>query len=329
MVVAVALALHQKLVVVPRQEHDGVQRLYIFLACLAVNLFALFSAQCVVGNQAAVVLVAVQLEHIDALAVGRPCDVGEIAVGRVAGIQIDDVFRGRVVDAHRHLVRCLTCHRVFVGLACGFAREDVDLRVVGHHRLVHAIERQPLAVGTPEESFRDAELVAVNALPVNNLARVVGGELLGFFTVADIELMPFHGCQMSGSGTKILGLHVVAVEGAQECLALPIHEHDLSPVDQLCDGLLGVGKLDVVEMAHTVVLVALNNVVHLVERKQRLFGAAFRVDKIAGIQVLPDELVAPPCIVAVFRHHVTIVPTSVVQVFKCERFFLLCHKVCA
>ncbi len=39
---------------------------------------------------------------------------------------------------------------------------DVDLRIVGYHTLVHAIEGEQFAVRAPEGTLADAELIAVN-----------------------------------------------------------------------------------------------------------------------------------------------------------------------
>ena len=65
------------------------------------------------------------------------------------------------------------CHWVFVGLTGRFAREDVDLGIVGHHALVHAVESQPLSIGTPEGAFLNAKLIAVDTLAVDDLTTAV------------------------------------------------------------------------------------------------------------------------------------------------------------
>ena len=54
------------------------QGLYIFVARLAIE-FSNALARCgVVRHEAAVVLVAVEFEHIDGLAIGTPGNVGEV-----------------------------------------------------------------------------------------------------------------------------------------------------------------------------------------------------------------------------------------------------------
>ena len=69
-------------------------------------------------------------------------------------------------------------HRVFVGCKCCLSFEGVDLGIVGHHALVHAVEGQLLSVGTPEGAFVDAELIAVNTLPINYFPRTIGRYLM-------------------------------------------------------------------------------------------------------------------------------------------------------
>ena len=68
-VVAILAALHDKAVAVPRQELDRMTWFYIFLVGLAIEFASLLAGLCAVGSQTAVVLVAVQFEHIDGLAV--------------------------------------------------------------------------------------------------------------------------------------------------------------------------------------------------------------------------------------------------------------------
>ena len=101
MVVTVPLALEDEFPPVPRQEKDRVLRLYIFgmlllqfkagdpLACLDIILAEL-----------GVVLVAVQLDEVEALGIRCPCDVSEITVCGVACIQVDGLLCGGIVDTY-------------------------------------------------------------------------------------------------------------------------------------------------------------------------------------------------------------------------------------
>ena len=178
MVEAVFLALQDKLVAVPGQEDDGVEGLYILVACLAVEFRLLLARFGIIAHQAAVVLLAVEFEEIDGLVVGTPGDVGEITVGGVARLQICHRAGGEMTDAHRHLMAGHARHGIFVGLIPGTAGKHVHLRIVGHHRLVHAVECESLAAVIPEDTLHDAEFVAVYRLSVDYLTAAVGGQLV-------------------------------------------------------------------------------------------------------------------------------------------------------
>ena len=68
-----------------------------------------------------------------------------------------------------------TCHRVFVGLVGRFAWEDVNLRIIGHHALVHTVESQFGAIWTPEGTLVDAELITMHGLSIHDLPTAIGG----------------------------------------------------------------------------------------------------------------------------------------------------------
>ena len=104
MVVTILAGLHDETVAVPRQELDRVARLHVFLVGFAIEFACLLAGLCIVGSQTAVVLVAVQLKHIDCLAVRTPCDVGEVAVCRIASLQIDGLAGHAVEHAYGYLV---------------------------------------------------------------------------------------------------------------------------------------------------------------------------------------------------------------------------------
>ena len=223
-VIAVFLALHDKLAAIPGQKDDGVLRLDIFVGGLTIEFCDLLARCSMVADEAAIVLSAVQLLHIDCLSIRTPGDVREIAVCRIACLQIDCLFGLQVIDAYSHLMTRHACHRIFVGLIGGAAWEDIHLWIVGHHALVHAVEGQPLSVGTPEETFHDAKLIAVYGLSIHNLATAVSRKLLLLTVCQYIKLMvcllesqcpgslvPFHERGQS-SGLRpfyLLGLEIV------------------------------------------------------------------------------------------------------------------------
>ena len=88
-VVAIFLTLEDELGVIPRQELDGMQGLDVFVAGFTIELSDTLTCRSIITHQATVILLAVQLKHVDGLAVGTPCDVGEIAVGGIACLQVD------------------------------------------------------------------------------------------------------------------------------------------------------------------------------------------------------------------------------------------------
>ena len=183
-VVAILAALHDEAAVVPRQELDWVARLYILLIGLAIELAGLLASLCAVGSEATVILVAVQLKHIDGLAVRAPCDVGEVAVCWVTSLQIDGLAGHAVEHAYGHLMRCLACHRILVWCRLGAAGlclrmievinlRDIHLWIISHHALVHAVEGEQFAVRAPEGTLADAELIAVNTLTIYDFSAAI------------------------------------------------------------------------------------------------------------------------------------------------------------
>ena len=177
-VVSVFLTLHDKLLIVPWQEYNRMHGFHIFVACLAIELL-LFVVCCgIITHELAVVLQSVEFKHINRLTVRTPCYVGEIAVGRVAGVEILHPAGCAVVDTHSHLMACHSEHRVFVGFVCSHSLEGVHLGIIRHHGLVHTIECKPISVGSPEDTLFNTEFIAVNRLSIHNLSCTVGGELL-------------------------------------------------------------------------------------------------------------------------------------------------------
>ena len=298
--------------------------LHVFVVCLSVYLGYAFAVGGVVAHEAAVVLVAVELKHVHGLRVGTPRNVGEIAVGGVAGLQVDRLVGVHVVHADGHLVRRLARHGVFVGLVFGGAAEDVHLRVVRNHRLVHAVESQMSAVGTPEGAFLYAELVAVHALCIHNLAAAVGRQLCAVALVVGHEevVVPDEG-KRPRLHAELLGLHLVAVVLCEQLFLLPVHEHGFLSVDKLHHGFSGIGEAGVVEVSHAVLLAALRQRYDVIECEEQLFLAGLLVHDVAVSRLRPHQFVAPPCEKPVFGRHAVVVHATVVQVL--EREFFLCH----
>ena len=173
-VIAVTLALVDELVAIPGQEDDGLLRLHVLGVSFLDEHLHQLARRDVVLAELAVVLVAVQLDEEERLLVGCPCDVGEVAVGGVSRVQVDGLAVGRVIDAHLYLVARHAGHGVADVVHLTHACGDVYQRILGYHRLVHAVEGQQRAFRAPEGTFRDAELVAVNALSADDAFEFVG-----------------------------------------------------------------------------------------------------------------------------------------------------------
>ena len=158
-----------ELLVVPRQESDGVEWFHVLVRGLGIERPCLLACCYVVGIEGTNVLVAVDFVQVERLPVGCPADVGKVPVCRVACLQVCDLLRCQVEDSHVYLVGCHASHGVFVGRVFSLPCKSVYLRVVCHHRLVHAIESQLASVWTPECTLGDAEFVTVYALAVYHL----------------------------------------------------------------------------------------------------------------------------------------------------------------
>ena len=194
MVEAVTLALIQELAAVPRQEQQGLLRLYVFRVSLFVENSFLGTGFGVVAYQLGMVLVAVQFDDVDVLFVRRPADVGEVAVGRVACLQVYCLAGLYVVYPDGYLMAGHACHRIFVRFQGGDAGRGVHLRIIGHHALVHAVEGQVSAFRTPECTFIDTEFVAVYGLSVYDVMQFLvvflrADSLAGLSLVGDVQVV--------------------------------------------------------------------------------------------------------------------------------------------
>ena len=349
-VVAILAALHDEAVAVPRQELDRVARLHILLVGLAIQLAGLLAGLCAVGSEATVVLVAVQLKHIDGLAVRAPCDVGEVAVCRVASLQIDGLACHAVEYAHGYLVRCLACHRILVWCRLGAAGlslrviEVINLRnihlwIICHHALVHAIEGEQFAVRAPEGSLADTELIAVNTLSIYDRAAAVcrdleivrlllsGYGIVGYIEGAHIEVAALQIgecillCVSFEEVFAIFKLHL-----AQQLMLLEVDGVGLAAIAYHHDALSCKRELSVVEGSYLDVLGRSNPLVDIVDAEELGFLSGSLVYEIACLGVLMDEFVSPPGTPAVLCHHIAVVVATEVQIFQCEGFLALLRR---
>ena len=252
MVPSVAARLHDEFRVVPRQEHDGVHRFHVALVLLRVEHAFAGSRLCVIRHEFSLVLRAWEFKHVDCLFVGTPCDVGEIAVGRVAGLQEHRLVGGWVKHADSHFVARHAGHRVFLWCELRHAVGDVHHRIVGHHRLVHAVKRQQVALGAPERTFRNAKLVAVDAHAILQFACAVGGHLMAFAVGRCHEEVPvFHVSLTAASAVVVACLHTAFARCCPfSLLRFPVVEHVGILCGQESQGLSCVGESGVGEVVH-------------------------------------------------------------------------------
>ena len=140
-VVAVLLALDDELVGVPRQEGHGGVRSDILLVMLGVERGTFVARHGVVSVERHLVLLAVELLEVNGLAVGAPADVDEVAVFGAARLEVDRLVGLYVVDTDGHFVGGASGHGILLRSEYGHAIWiHVDEGIIGHHRLVHAIE---------------------------------------------------------------------------------------------------------------------------------------------------------------------------------------------
>ena len=121
------------------------ERFYVFVARLSVNLGNALSRCGIIASQPTVVLFTIKLEDVYHLTVWAPRYVCQVAVGRcrlVVGSQIDSLVFLYVIHPDGNIMTLFANHRVFVGFIGSNTCCYVHLRVVGNVGLVHAVESQ-------------------------------------------------------------------------------------------------------------------------------------------------------------------------------------------
>ena len=152
-------------------------RLYIFRVRFFQQFARQFACRCIILAKYGVVLVAVQLDKVEAFFVRRPADISEITVGRIACIQIDRLFGSRVVDAYFYLVAGHSRHWITDVVHFPYACGDVYKRILRDHAFVHAVESEQVSFRAPESAFVDAEFIAVYGLTADNAFGLVSDGL--------------------------------------------------------------------------------------------------------------------------------------------------------
>ena len=325
-VIAVLLTLHDELRFIPGQELDRMQGLYVFVGGLPIEFCKLFACCGIIRYQPAVVLAAIQLEHIDGLAVRAPGDIREIAVCRIASLQVDGLIGLQVIDPHRHFVRGHSRHRVFVGFIGGAAREDIHLRIVCHHALVHAVEGQSLAVRTPERAFLNTELIPVNTLSIDNLAASIGRELMLLFVgIHHKELVLVHISRRLGNCIPVVGCLPGDTVLPDNLLLFEVYEDYRPPVTHLNDRLVRVGERGIHQVTHIFLVVTPCPLVDFLEGEELFLLAGLGINGVALLHIGLYQLVTPPGQPKVLRLELAIIRTTEIQVLEGEKLFLGNH----
>ena len=169
-------------------------------------------------------------------------------------------------------------HGVFVWLIGGDAWEDVNLWIVADCRLVHPVECQSLAVGTPEGTLVDAKFVAVNGLAVHDIAAAIGSQLVFLpLCVGNKQLVVFHPSRGFGCRTPVVGRLTADAVLPYRLFRFEIDEQESVLVAHGHDRLVGVGECDRVQVAHIFVVVALCPAVDIVQCKEQAFSSGLLI----------------------------------------------------
>ena len=269
------------------------------------------------------ILVAVQFNHVDIPLVGRPADVGEITVSGVACLQINGSSGLHIIYSHRHFMARHACHRVFVRLQRGDARGGVHLRIVRHHALVHPVKCKIAALRAPISAFPDAELIAVDCLPIDHIflcirrtahgcrvyhfaeialachkqavARRVGQQAVRLAEVHVGGAFPFRRLYAEHVGQlllpEVIPEHVVLIAFA--CFHFPLEHHDLPVAPR--HGCLHQREERLDFMRQRIRLFPVGQgFVDFVQRDQHGFFPGLRIDGPNAVHVGTDAFVAPP-----------------------------------
>ena len=224
-------------------------------------------------------------------------------------------------------------HGVFLGRELCHAVEDVDEREVRHHALVHAVERQQIALRAPKQPFVDAELVAVHAEAVLQLARAVGRDRKVLALArAYIYIVVLHVGQRRGDGCRFRGLKISfgAEHGKDDLLLGPVVVHRTLVCPHAHYGAVCFGKGCACKGAHLAECRRVDCGIDVGERAKRgifLHLLSLVVEKEAKFfHFRLNEAVAPPSGKYRAGLDVPIVRAAPHQVIERELLCALCHN---
>ena len=81
-------------------------------------------------------------------------------------VQIYQLIRRQMVYAKGYGMTAIARHRVFEAVRLCWSRLNAEKRVIGNPAFIHAIKGQLVVVATPEQSFADAEFIAMHTLTI-------------------------------------------------------------------------------------------------------------------------------------------------------------------
>ena len=98
----------------------------------------------------------------------------------------------------------------------------MDERIGRDHLLIHTIEGEVLAVGTPKESATNPELILMYRLSVDDGRTAVGGELLELPALGEVDVIALDDRCMLGRRIEKEGLLALSIliEGRDELTTL-------------------------------------------------------------------------------------------------------------
>ena len=328
MIETVLLTVVDELCIIPRKEGDGMLRFHIFIVCLSDEHSILLTSQGMVAHQFGTVLFARMLHHIDILAARAPGDVGEIAVSGITGLQVDGLSCSDVIDSHRHLVAGRTGHGILVGYIFSRAGFGIHLRIVAHHRLVHAVESQTLAVRTPEGSLLDTKLIAVHHLSALDACRFIGH-------LHCLSIGRHHPQVVIDRVSKVARRLVPIHIGRLLCYGQAPHHATRLPIEQqvFTTGMeqhlrfVGIRERHTLQRMYRLLAGSLQPTVHLIKFHQhsaRFLTPWFQYCQCVHIQF--HTLVTPPRVPCIWGSTLTIGFASRNEVVQGKRFLFLCHS---
>ena len=101
-------------------------------------------------------------------------------------VEIYQLIRRQMVYAQGYGMTAIARHGVFEAVRLCWSRLNAEKRVIGNPALIHAIKSQLVVVATPEQSFADAEFVAMHTLTIYDAVATI---------LCDLDFARYRGSQ--------------------------------------------------------------------------------------------------------------------------------------